>query len=1753
MKHIFTFLLLVVSIALFSQAPSYINYQGVARNSLGDPIANTTIGVRFELLQGNASGSVVFTEDQSIGTGTLGVFATRIGNSNPNGLNGINWKNGPYFLRVSFDPTNSQNFIALGSQQLLSVPYALMAQSVPTSYTNNILTIGNDTISLSSYTGGAGIAITSGSVITNTAPNQTVTLNSGNSNVSVSGAYPDFTVSASPSLSLLSPNTLSISEGNTVEIAPTLSFTNSILTVGPTTNTIVIPSPPNTSLVGTGAANIATLGVNAYSVNVPLVTLSPSTNVGVAGTFPNFTISSTPSLSLLGPNSLSISGANSVAIAPSIGLIGNTLSVGAPSNSIAIPGPTIQGNGAAVVTPSTGFNFQVTVPNTTMVPSGGGISISSPGTNSFNLSVPATTLTQGSNVTISGSDPNFTISATPSLSLLSPNTLSISGGNTVGIAPSLSFTNNVLTVGPNNNSVTIPTSTTSIVGTGIAQVTPIGPNSFSIDVATPQINGGTNVVVSGSYPSFTVDALPSLSLNGNTLAINGGTAVVLDTYTVSGPGLLMSGGPNYTISSTIPTTSISGAGIATVTPLSGNNFTVNVATPTFTGLGATSVLGAYPNYTIATPLPPQATVTGVGAAVVTPSTGLNFQVNVPVTSLTSTNGVATVSATGTNSFNLSVPAPSYNPVTGDLTTGSINTNITQALTFSNNILTSGPASNSIVLPPAATPTIFGAGIATVTPLTGNNFTVNVATPTFTGLGATSVLGSFPNYTIATPVPQATVTGSGAAVVSPSTGLNFQVNVPVTSLTSTNGVATVSATGTNSFDLFVPAPSYNSLNGNLTTGLLTTNITPVLTFTNNVLTAGPASNSISIPAPITPSILGIGAATVNPTSGNTFTVNVAPTLITATTGVANITPVGTNSFDINVPAPIYNQLTGDLSTGSASANITPTLGLSGNVLTVGPSSNTLLLPSSSVTMQSAGIATVSPLTGNNFTVNVATPTFSGLGATSVLGSYPNYTIATPIPQATVTGIGAAIVSPTTGLSFQVNVPPSVITSTSGVATVSTTGTNSFNIDVPAPIYNSLTGALTTGSISSNITPILTFTNNILTAGPTTNSVTLPPSVPPTIVGAGTASVTTAGNSFTVDVPLVNLSGSGASSIGGLFPNYTVVTPTTAITGSGAVTVSGAYPNYTVSVPSTSVTGSGMVIVTPTVGNSFVVDVPLLSYTPSTGALGSGSNSVSIVSPLSFTNSILTSGPNSNSVNLSAIGPWIQSANTVTLNVSTSSVGIGTSLPQSPLHVTGSTAANSGQVIYAEMNSTYNSTGGGVYGAQFVNNYSGSAGPQVLAGMNARLSLAGSNTSQFPAAAWLTTSNFSGGNHQRAMGVFASVENYGGTIGDAFGAYIDHLGSTGITNGYGVYTGGISGTNKWSFYASDASARSYFAGRVGIGNNTPTEDLQVESTSSSAQVSILSPNTQVSSLSFGTTLNHFMGNIRYDNTINSLNFWTNNTPNRLVIDANGNIGIGTANPGPHNLAISGLGGYSSIRMFNNTSLTFGMIIEQNSLSANMLNYENTPLNFGTNGLNRLTISPSGNVGIGTSAPSATLDVVGTVQIVDGTEGTGKVLTSDATGNASWQAVLPSGMVMAYAGNVVPTGWVVCDGSQVSRTGATANLFAAIGTAWGAGDGATTFHLPDMRGNFLRGVSDASTADPDRLSRISTAPGGNTGNNVGSLQNFQLQSHSHVVPNISTSPSTLLGGSGYSTGGSITTNATGGNETRPRNVYVYYIIKL
>lgn len=243
------------------------------------------------------------------------------------------------------------------------------------------------------------------------------------------------------------------------------------------------------------------------------------------------------------------------------------------------------------------------------------------------------------------------------------------------------------------------------------------------------------------------------------------------------------------------------------------------------------------------------------------------------------------------------------------------------------------------------------------------------------------------------------------------------------------------------------------------------------------------------------------------------------------------------------------------------------------------------------------------------------------------------------------------------------------------------------------------------------------------------------------------------------------------------------------------------------------------------------------------------------------------------------------------------------------------------------------------------------------------------------------------------------------------------------------------------------------------------------------------------------------------------------------------------------------------------------------------------FTNSGSESARLASNGNMGIGTNNPTAKLEVAGAIKLDTAVATATAGMMQYKNGGmeyydgSQWVPLTPAGVVESFAGDTskIPDGWLLCDGSAVSRT-TYARLFSTIGSNWGSGNGSTTFNLPDLRGRFLRGQALNSTNDPDRAGRTAIATGGSTGDNVGSVQsdatsrpntNFVTNTtgnHTHTQQyrsaNSRKSGSSQifypdqggLNGPQTLAAGNHSHSITGGgdNETRPLNAYVVYIIK-
>ena len=128
MRKLITLLAAVLLTAsVFAQTPEKMSYQAVIRNSSDALVTNTQVGMQISILQGSASGTVVYTETQTPTTNANGLVSMDIGSGA--GFSTIDWANDIYFIKTETDPTGGNTYTITGTSQLLSVPYALHAKT----------------------------------------------------------------------------------------------------------------------------------------------------------------------------------------------------------------------------------------------------------------------------------------------------------------------------------------------------------------------------------------------------------------------------------------------------------------------------------------------------------------------------------------------------------------------------------------------------------------------------------------------------------------------------------------------------------------------------------------------------------------------------------------------------------------------------------------------------------------------------------------------------------------------------------------------------------------------------------------------------------------------------------------------------------------------------------------------------------------------------------------------------------------------------------------------------------------------------------------------------------------------------------------------------------------------------------------------------------------------------------------------------------------------------------------------------------------------------------------------------------------------------------------------------------------------------------------------------------------------------------------------------------------------------------------
>ncbi|PPK84597.1 hypothetical protein CLV84_3759 [Neolewinella xylanilytica] len=256
-------LLLGVSLGVAAQAPLGFNFQAVARGTSDNILSDQTIAVRVSLLRGSDSGPADYSERHEVRTSNHGVFDLAVGTGETvsGSFAGVDWESASYYLKIDLDPNGGSNYVNMGATQLLSVPYAL--------YANTAGNGGQDQ--------GDGVGTTEDptdelqALIYDPVTN-TLTLTDGNSVVLKTGTD-EQTLS-------LSGTTLEISNGNTVDLQPLLSTTGGEDADADPTNELQDISLTGRELTITGGSTVTLPSEAPQQISLSGNTLSLSGNGG---------------------------------------------------------------------------------------------------------------------------------------------------------------------------------------------------------------------------------------------------------------------------------------------------------------------------------------------------------------------------------------------------------------------------------------------------------------------------------------------------------------------------------------------------------------------------------------------------------------------------------------------------------------------------------------------------------------------------------------------------------------------------------------------------------------------------------------------------------------------------------------------------------------------------------------------------------------------------------------------------------------------------------------------------------------------------------------------------------------------------------------------------------------------------------------------------------------------------------------------------------------------------------------------------------------------------------------------------------------------------------------------------------------------------------------------------------------------------------------------------------------------------------
>ena len=251
MKKIIILSLLFISLISFAQVPQGISYQAIALNTSGNPVVSSNVRLRLSVLDASSSGSVLYSETHLKTTNAQGLFNLVIGQGTvvSGVFNTINWALNTKFLKVEMDATGGTTYVLVGTTQLLSVPYALAADSLVTSAGEGITLVSPNGTPYQVTVNDSGQLSLPTSSVAITFP----------TNLYMYGTFNNFNATTS----LLLGNYPSYSGGGSSDISPMAGF--KYLTSG-TELKFLSQNNSSSPIYGVNGSNQVNLNSNAYTV-----------------------------------------------------------------------------------------------------------------------------------------------------------------------------------------------------------------------------------------------------------------------------------------------------------------------------------------------------------------------------------------------------------------------------------------------------------------------------------------------------------------------------------------------------------------------------------------------------------------------------------------------------------------------------------------------------------------------------------------------------------------------------------------------------------------------------------------------------------------------------------------------------------------------------------------------------------------------------------------------------------------------------------------------------------------------------------------------------------------------------------------------------------------------------------------------------------------------------------------------------------------------------------------------------------------------------------------------------------------------------------------------------------------------------------------------------------------------------------------------------------------------------------------------